>query len=101
MTKERFVNTYAPMMAAQVPLGGQCGGDGWVGSTKCPPGSKCVAENQFYHRCVRNPSLDDQNVNENQPNYQSIPLWVQWFQFSMLAAIFLAILIVVVKVFLR
>lgn len=101
MTKERFMNTYAPIMAQQVPLGGQCGGDGWVGSTQCPDGSTCVQENQFYHRCVRTRGLGGQNVNVdgNVPNYQSVPLWVQWVDFSMLIAILILIIVIVIKMF--
>ncbi|GKT40480.1 polysaccharide monooxygenase Cel61a [Colletotrichum spaethianum] len=37
---------------ATVPKYGQCGGQGWTGSTTCVAGSTCQALNEFYSQCV-------------------------------------------------
>ncbi|TDZ46962.1 Polysaccharide monooxygenase Cel61a [Colletotrichum trifolii] len=37
---------------ATVPKFGQCGGQGWTGSTTCAAGSTCQALNAFYFQCV-------------------------------------------------
>ncbi|KAK2054968.1 hypothetical protein LY76DRAFT_521423 [Colletotrichum caudatum] len=33
---------------AQVPVWGQCGGNGWSGSTECAAGSYCSPQNSWY-----------------------------------------------------
>ncbi|EPS45603.1 hypothetical protein H072_417 [Dactylellina haptotyla CBS 200.50] len=30
----------------------QCGGSGWTGCTKCPSGTTCQAQNQWYSQCL-------------------------------------------------
>ncbi|KAJ3532153.1 hypothetical protein NMY22_g7859 [Coprinellus aureogranulatus] len=35
-----------------VPKYGQCGGNGWTGSTTCAPGSTCQKLNDWYSQCV-------------------------------------------------
>ncbi|KIK68453.1 glycoside hydrolase family 5 protein [Collybiopsis luxurians FD-317 M1] len=35
-----------------VPVFGQCGGEGFTGSTVCAAGSSCVVQNPFYSQCV-------------------------------------------------
>lgn len=37
---------------AQSPLWGQCGGEGWTGTTFCVSGATCNFVNQFYSQCV-------------------------------------------------
>ncbi|KXH57664.1 cellulase [Colletotrichum nymphaeae SA-01] len=39
-------------VAAQAPLYGQCGGQGWNGATTCVSGSVCTATNQWYSQCL-------------------------------------------------
>ncbi|KAK1726424.1 hypothetical protein CaCOL14_012140 [Colletotrichum acutatum] len=39
-------------VAAQSPLYGQCGGQGWTGATTCVSGSVCTAANQWYSQCL-------------------------------------------------
>ncbi|KAG8785614.1 hypothetical protein FRC15_001047 [Serendipita sp. 397] len=43
-------------LAAAVPLWGQCGGQGWSGSTVCDAGSYCYPFNPFYSQCIPTPS---------------------------------------------
>ncbi|KAJ7104083.1 endoglucanase [Mycena belliarum] len=38
--------------AAAVAVWGQCGGQGWTGSTVCDAGSTCVVSNPFYSQCL-------------------------------------------------
>ncbi|KAJ6494882.1 endoglucanase [Mycena vitilis] len=38
--------------AASVAVWGQCGGQGWTGSTVCDAGTSCVVSNQFYSQCL-------------------------------------------------
>ncbi|KAJ7678880.1 endoglucanase [Mycena polygramma] len=38
--------------AASVAVWGQCGGQGWTGSTVCDAGSSCVVSNQYYSQCL-------------------------------------------------
>ncbi|KAF7336672.1 Glycoside hydrolase family 5 protein [Mycena venus] len=38
--------------AAAVPVWGQCGGQGYTGSTVCDAGSTCVFSNQYYSQCL-------------------------------------------------
>ncbi|CAK4699553.1 unnamed protein product [Aphanomyces euteiches] len=40
----------------QVPVWGQCGGDGYTGSTVCAAGSTCFTFNEWYSQC--HPSVD-------------------------------------------
>ncbi|KAH6911481.1 xylanaseF1 [Coprinopsis sp. MPI-PUGE-AT-0042] len=37
---------------AQSPVWGQCGGNGWTGSTTCVSGSTCVKQNDWYYQCI-------------------------------------------------
>ncbi|KAH6917184.1 cellulose-binding beta-glucosidase [Coprinopsis sp. MPI-PUGE-AT-0042] len=37
---------------AQSPLYGQCGGNGWTGSTTCVSGAVCTKVNDWYHQCL-------------------------------------------------
>jgi endoglucanase len=37
---------------AQSPVYGQCGGQGWSGSTTCASGSTCVFSNPYYSQCL-------------------------------------------------
>ncbi|KAG2022341.1 lipolytic enzyme [Coprinopsis cinerea AmutBmut pab1-1] len=41
----------APVALAQVPLYGQCGGNGWTGATTCVSGATCVKLNDWYSQC--------------------------------------------------
>jgi hypothetical protein len=57
---------------AQVPLYGQCGGQGWSGPTSCVPGAVCTAWNSWYCTSVaslghegRSPLID--NVSSMRP----------------------------------
>ncbi|KAL5364496.1 glycosyl hydrolase family 62-domain-containing protein [Aspergillus floccosus] len=40
-----------PLVSAQAPLWGQCGGTGWTGATTCASGSCCVYSNPWYSQC--------------------------------------------------
>ncbi|WDK22003.1 fungal cellulose binding domain-containing protein [Colletotrichum graminicola] len=42
----------ALMADAQVPVWGQCGGNGWGGSTDCAGGSYCSPQNPWYSQCL-------------------------------------------------
>lgn len=35
-----------------MPTSGQCGGDGFTGSTCCATGSTCVETNEYYSQCL-------------------------------------------------
>ncbi|PPQ74550.1 hypothetical protein CVT26_007942 [Gymnopilus dilepis] len=37
---------------AQSPVWGQCGGQGWTGSTTCASGSVCTYSNPYYSQCL-------------------------------------------------
>ncbi|KAF8578407.1 glycoside hydrolase family 5 protein [Ramaria rubella] len=37
---------------AQSPIWGQCGGQGWTGSTTCATGSVCTVSNPYYSQCL-------------------------------------------------
>ncbi|CAG9946572.1 unnamed protein product [Clonostachys rosea f. rosea IK726] len=37
---------------AQVPVYGQCGGNGYTGPTSCTAGSVCSSQNPWYYQCV-------------------------------------------------
>ncbi|KZL74088.1 fungal cellulose binding domain-containing protein, partial [Colletotrichum tofieldiae] len=37
---------------AQAPVWGQCGGNGWGGSTDCAGGAYCSSQNPWYYQCV-------------------------------------------------
>jgi len=39
-------------VAAQAPIYGQCGGQGWTGATTCASGSSCVVSNPYYSQCL-------------------------------------------------
>ncbi|KAJ7161508.1 cellobiohydrolase II [Mycena crocata] len=41
---------------AQSPEWGQCGGQGWTGSTTCVAGTTCTFSNDFYSQCLPNGS---------------------------------------------
>ncbi|KAF7289489.1 Polygalacturonase 3 [Mycena chlorophos] len=41
-----------PVILAQSPVYGQCGGIGWTGATTCAAGSVCTYENDYYSQCV-------------------------------------------------
>ncbi|KAJ6513190.1 endoglucanase [Mycena sanguinolenta] len=43
--------TVSPAVA-QVPVWGQCGGQGWTGGTSCAAGSTCVVSNPYYSQCL-------------------------------------------------
>ncbi|CAG7853748.1 SubName: Full=Uncharacterized protein {ECO:0000313/EMBL:CCA68016.1} [Serendipita indica DSM 11827] len=43
-------------LVTAVPLWGQCGGQGYSGSTVCDAGSYCNAYNPFYSQCIPLPS---------------------------------------------
>ncbi|KZL80189.1 glycosyl hydrolase family 61 [Colletotrichum incanum] len=51
-TRAGTTTTTAPSGGAAVPKYGQCGGQGWTGSTTCAAGSTCQVLNQFYSQCV-------------------------------------------------
>jgi len=38
--------------AADSPAWGQCGGQGWTGSTTCVTGYTCTVSNQWYSQCI-------------------------------------------------
>jgi len=44
--------TALPLVVAQAPIYGQCGGDGWTGATTCVSGSTCTYANPYYSQCV-------------------------------------------------
>ncbi|KAL8389049.1 hypothetical protein RB595_008829 [Gaeumannomyces hyphopodioides] len=37
---------------AQVPVWGQCGGNGWTGGTSCVAGAHCASQNPWYYQCL-------------------------------------------------
>ncbi|KAH9859137.1 acetyl xylan esterase [Lenzites betulinus] len=41
-----------PFALAQTPVFGQCGGQGFTGSTACASGSTCVEQNAFFSQCL-------------------------------------------------
>ncbi|EKM81377.1 hypothetical protein AGABI1DRAFT_113024 [Agaricus bisporus var. burnettii JB137-S8] len=41
-----------PLVAAQSPAWGQCGGNGWTGPTSCVSGYTCVEQNEWYSQCI-------------------------------------------------
>lgn len=43
----------AAISEAQSPAWGQCGGQGWTGSTTCVSGWTCVYSNQWYSQCLQ------------------------------------------------
>jgi hypothetical protein len=52
------VKTFKPTAAisgVQVVYG-QCGGEGWTGTTNCEAGSTCTVQHQYYSQCLPNPS---------------------------------------------
>ncbi|KAF9036211.1 beta-1,4-endoxylanase [Panaeolus papilionaceus] len=42
----------APIVLAQSPAWGQCGGQGWTGPTTCVSGYTCTYSNPFYSQCI-------------------------------------------------
>ncbi|KAF9466814.1 pectate lyase-domain-containing protein [Collybia nuda] len=42
----------ANVVVADVPVYGQCGGNGWSGETTCASGSTCVFQNEWYSQCI-------------------------------------------------
>ncbi|KAH7103994.1 endoglucanase [Auriculariales sp. MPI-PUGE-AT-0066] len=44
--------TSLPLVYAQAPLYGQCGGQGWTGATTCVAGATCTYSNQWYSQCL-------------------------------------------------
>lgn len=44
--------TLASSVAAQAPIYGQCGGQGWSGATTCAAGSVCTYSNDYYSQCL-------------------------------------------------
>lgn len=46
----------APGAIAQQQPWGQCGGQGWTGSTTCVSGWTCVVNNQWYSQCLQGSS---------------------------------------------
>ncbi|KAF3923129.1 Pectinesterase [Dactylellina cionopaga] len=46
------LGTLIPLVAAQSPLYGQCGGIGWTGPTTCVSGAVCVYSNDWYSQCL-------------------------------------------------
>ncbi|WQF81010.1 Putative Cellulose-binding domain, fungal, GDSL lipase/esterase, SGNH hydrolase superfamily [Colletotrichum destructivum] len=47
-----FTASLALTANAQAPVWGQCGGNGWGGSTSCAAGSYCSSQNPWYYQCV-------------------------------------------------
>ncbi|KAF8181809.1 hypothetical protein BJ912DRAFT_605219 [Pholiota molesta] len=41
-----------PVVSAQSPIWGQCGGTGWTGATTCVSGSVCTFSNAYYSQCL-------------------------------------------------
>ncbi|TFY74778.1 hypothetical protein EWM64_g9234 [Hericium alpestre] len=41
-----------PLVSAQSPVWGQCGGIGWSGATTCVAGSVCTYSNDYYSQCL-------------------------------------------------
>ncbi|EED18805.1 extracellular glycosyl hydrolase/cellulase, putative [Talaromyces stipitatus ATCC 10500] len=41
-----------PVVTAQSPVYGQCGGNGWSGATTCASGSCCTYSNDWYSQCL-------------------------------------------------
>jgi hypothetical protein len=41
-----------PVVTAQSPAWGQCGGIGWTGSKSCVSGTTCTASNEWYSQCI-------------------------------------------------
>tara|TARA_A100001011_G_C14318613_1_gene849247 strand:- start:3574 stop:4065 length:492 start_codon:yes stop_codon:yes gene_type:complete len=84
---------------------GQCGGDGWPGSTECTPGYECKKYNEFYSKCeptsgflsgenpTTNPIVSKYKL-DNNDNDQ--PSWIQWSIFGMLIAIIIMFMILFV-----
>ncbi|TFY78668.1 hypothetical protein EWM64_g5341 [Hericium alpestre] len=44
--------TLVTSVSAQSPVYGQCGGQGWTGSTTCAAGSVCTFSNPYYSQCL-------------------------------------------------
>ncbi|KAF8911050.1 cellobiohydrolase II [Gymnopilus junonius] len=47
-----FASVIPSFAAAQSPVWGQCGGQGWSGPTTCAAGSSCVFSNPYYSQCL-------------------------------------------------
>lgn len=47
-----FLATVLPVVFAQSPIWGQCGGQGWTGPTTCVAGSVCTFSNPWYSQCL-------------------------------------------------
>jgi hypothetical protein len=41
-----------PVVSAQSPVWGQCGGIGWTGPKTCVSGSTCTTSNEWYSQCI-------------------------------------------------
>ncbi|KFY11139.1 hypothetical protein V492_04637 [Pseudogymnoascus sp. VKM F-4246] len=41
-----------PLVSSQAAVWGQCGGDGWTGTTTCVSGSCCTYSNDWYSQCI-------------------------------------------------
>ncbi|KDN66473.1 putative fungal cellulose binding domain-containing protein [Colletotrichum sublineola] len=52
MASALLIITLALTANAQVPVWGQCGGNGWTGSTDCAGGSYCSPQNPWYSQCL-------------------------------------------------
>ncbi|PGH27186.1 hypothetical protein AJ80_01143 [Polytolypa hystricis UAMH7299] len=46
------VSLFSASALAQNPLWGQCGGNGWTGSTACESGACCTFSNEWYSQCT-------------------------------------------------
>ncbi|KAL8334183.1 hypothetical protein RB593_003724 [Gaeumannomyces tritici] len=42
----------AVTVKAQIPVWGQCGGNGWTGGTSCVAGAHCASQNPWYYQCL-------------------------------------------------
>ncbi|KAI9154897.1 putative pectin lyase F-1 [Paramyrothecium foliicola] len=50
--EEEQVEEEAPAGTSEVQQWGQCGGNGYSGSTKCAAGTSCVVQNPWYSQCL-------------------------------------------------
>ncbi|KAF9049740.1 hypothetical protein BJ165DRAFT_1525075 [Panaeolus papilionaceus] len=50
--KTTFLVSLAAVVVAQSPAWGQCGGQGWSGSTTCVSGYTCTYSNPYYSQCI-------------------------------------------------
>ncbi|CAK4738149.1 unnamed protein product, partial [Aphanomyces euteiches] len=51
----------AALVQGQVALWGQCGGQGYTGSTTCAAGAVCNKQNDYYSQCIPSANVPSSN----------------------------------------